>query len=94
MPRPGANLSPRLAQTAIVLARTRGANCAPARCVASERDPDMPGGPAASIPAGWTADGLPIGLQIVGGHLADQLVLRASRAYEQASPWQHRRPPV
>jgi aspartyl-tRNA(Asn)/glutamyl-tRNA(Gln) amidotransferase subunit A len=55
---------------------------------------NMTGGPAASIPAGWTADGLPIGLQIVGGHLADQLVLRASRAYEQASPWLHLRPPV
>jgi Asp-tRNA(Asn)/Glu-tRNA(Gln) amidotransferase A subunit family amidase len=55
---------------------------------------NLTGNPAASIPAGWTEDGLPIGLQIVGNHLADHLVLRASRAFEQATPWLGRRPPV
>jgi aspartyl-tRNA(Asn)/glutamyl-tRNA(Gln) amidotransferase subunit A len=55
---------------------------------------NLTGDPAASIPAGWTEDGLPIGLQIVGNHLADHLVLRASRAFEQATPWLGRRPPV
>jgi aspartyl-tRNA(Asn)/glutamyl-tRNA(Gln) amidotransferase subunit A len=47
------------------------------------------GQPAASIPAGFTAAGLPVGLQIVGRHLADGTVLSAAAAYEQARPWAH-----
>lgn len=43
--------------------------------------------PAASAPCGFTSDGLPIGLQIVGARHSDALVLRASRAFEQARPW-------
>lgn len=43
--------------------------------------------PAASIPCGLTADGLPAGLQIVGRLYADGLVLRAARAYETARPF-------
>jgi aspartyl-tRNA(Asn)/glutamyl-tRNA(Gln) amidotransferase subunit A len=39
-------------------------------------------------------DGLPVGLQIVGRHLADGTALRAAAAFEQASPWAHRFPPV
>ena len=41
--------------------------------------------PAASVPCGFTARGLPAGLQIVGPRHADALVLRAARTYEQAS---------
>ena len=52
------------------------------------------GQPAASIPAGWTDDGLPIGLQIVGRHQDDALVLRASAAFEAAAPWAHRWPEI
>ncbi|MDM0032504.1 amidase family protein [Variovorax sp. J22P271] len=48
--------------------------------------------PAASVPAGFTRDGLPVGLQIVGRHLDDRLVLKASRAFERARPWEHHRP--
>jgi aspartyl-tRNA(Asn)/glutamyl-tRNA(Gln) amidotransferase subunit A len=43
--------------------------------------------PAASIPCGLTRNGLPIGLQIVGAIGADALVLRASRAFEEAKPF-------
>lgn len=41
--------------------------------------------PAASVPCGFTAAGLPIGLQIVGPRHADALVLRAARAYERSA---------
>jgi aspartyl-tRNA(Asn)/glutamyl-tRNA(Gln) amidotransferase subunit A len=48
--------------------------------------------PAASIPCGLTASGLPIGLQIVGPLYADARVLRAARAFETTQPV--RRPPL
>jgi aspartyl-tRNA(Asn)/glutamyl-tRNA(Gln) amidotransferase subunit A len=43
--------------------------------------------PAASVPCGLTAAGLPVGLQIVGPMHADALILRAARAFEAARPW-------
>jgi aspartyl-tRNA(Asn)/glutamyl-tRNA(Gln) amidotransferase subunit A len=43
--------------------------------------------PAACVPCGFTADGLPIGLQIVGPARCDHLVLRAARAFEDARPF-------
>ena len=55
---------------------------------------NLTGQPAASVPAGWSAGGLPAGLQIVGRHLADATVLKAAAAFEQARPWAQRRPPV
>jgi Asp-tRNA(Asn)/Glu-tRNA(Gln) amidotransferase A subunit family amidase len=53
---------------------------------------NMTGQPAASVPAGWTDEGLPVGLQIVGRRHADTTVLAASAAFEAASPWKDRRP--
>jgi aspartyl-tRNA(Asn)/glutamyl-tRNA(Gln) amidotransferase subunit A len=50
------------------------------------------GQPAASVPAGFTKDGLPIGLQIVGRRYDDLAVLRAAAAYERARPWRQHRP--
>lgn len=55
---------------------------------------NMTGQPAASIPAGFTPDGLPVCLQIIGRHLDDALVLKASAAFEAARPWMGRRPPI
>lgn len=52
------------------------------------------GQPAASVPAGFTRAGLPVGLQIVGRRFADLTVLQASAAFEQARPWAQYRPPV
>ncbi|HWC78516.1 MAG TPA: amidase [Pseudonocardiaceae bacterium] len=48
--------------------------------------------PAASVPCGFTGNGLPVGLQIVGPRFADDRVLAACRAFEQARPWLERRP--
>ncbi len=50
--------------------------------------------PAASVPAGFTSDGLPVGLQFVGRHLDDFGVLQFAHAFEQADPVGPRRPPL
>lgn len=50
--------------------------------------------PALSIPCGFTKTGLPIGLQIVGPHFGEARVLALAHAYEQATPWHTRRPPL
>jgi Asp-tRNA(Asn)/Glu-tRNA(Gln) amidotransferase A subunit family amidase len=55
---------------------------------------NLTGHPAATVPCGFTKDGLPIGLQIVGRRLGDATVLRAAAAYEAAAPWADRRPPL
>jgi amidase len=48
---------------------------------------NLSGQPAASIPVGFTDDGLPVGLQIVGRRFAEKTVLRASACFEAARPW-------
>ncbi len=50
------------------------------------------GQPAISVPCGFTAAGLPIGLQIVGQPFDEAGVLRLAHAYEQATPWRDRHP--
>lgn len=55
---------------------------------------DVFGLPAITIPCGFTADGLPIGLQIVGRHFAEPDVLTLAHAYEQRTEWHKRRPPL
>lgn len=53
---------------------------------------NLTGQPAATVPCGWTATGLPVGLQIVGRRHDDATVLRASAAFEAARPWADKRP--
>ena len=48
--------------------------------------------PAISVPCGFTAAGLPIGLQIIGAHWREDTVLRLAYAYEQATAWHKRQP--
>ena len=55
---------------------------------------NMSGQPAASVPCGFTKDGLPVGLQIVGRRFDDATVLRASAAFERVRPWARHRPPL
>ena len=43
--------------------------------------------PAAAVPCGFTRNGLPVALQLVGNKFADKMVLRAARAYEKAQPF-------
>jgi Asp-tRNA(Asn)/Glu-tRNA(Gln) amidotransferase A subunit family amidase len=44
------------------------------------------------VPCGFTRDGLPIGLQIVGRRFDDATVLRAVAAFERERPWENARP--
>jgi aspartyl-tRNA(Asn)/glutamyl-tRNA(Gln) amidotransferase subunit A len=55
---------------------------------------NMTGQPAATVPAGLTRDGLPVGLQIIGRHLDDELVMQACGALEAARPWRDQWPPL
>lgn len=50
--------------------------------------------PAISVPCGFTTAGLPVGLMIAGPRFAEGRVLAVARAYEQATEWRRRRPPI
>lgn len=55
---------------------------------------NLTGNPAASVPCGFSKEGLPVGLQIVGRRWADAMVLRAAAAFEALQPWAAYRPPL
>lgn len=55
---------------------------------------DLTGNPAASVPCGFTPDGLPVGLQIAGPRLDDRTVVRVSAALERALSWSDEYPPT
>lgn len=52
------------------------------------------GHPAASVPCGFSSDGMPIGLHIIGRKYDEETVLAASAAFERAMPWANNRPAV
>jgi amidase len=54
----------------------------------------LTGLPAISVPCGFTRNGLPVGLQIVGRRRHEAAVLQAAAAFEAAAPWADRRPPA
>jgi aspartyl-tRNA(Asn)/glutamyl-tRNA(Gln) amidotransferase subunit A len=54
---------------------------------------NIAGIPAISIPAGF-ADNLPIGMQIIGKPFSEEILLRIAFAYEQATDWHKRKPPI
>lgn len=54
----------------------------------------LTGLPSISVPAGWTKDGLPVGLQIVGRRFDEISLLRAAANFERIAPWADRHPPV
>jgi aspartyl-tRNA(Asn)/glutamyl-tRNA(Gln) amidotransferase subunit A len=54
---------------------------------------NLTGSPALSIPCGYTADGLPIGLQIQGNHFDEARILNVAHRFQQATDWHLRTPP-
>ncbi len=50
------------------------------------------GNPAASVPAGLTKSGLPVGMQIIGRKFCDADVLALSRVFEEMHPWSYEIP--
>lgn len=52
------------------------------------------GNPAASVPGGFTPEGLPVGVQIVGRYQQDFAVLQMAHAFEQATGFGKKRPPI
>ncbi|MGZ8155482.1 MAG: amidase [Burkholderiales bacterium] len=55
---------------------------------------NVTGGPALSVPAGFSKAGLPLAFQIVGKPFAEALVYRAAHTYERAAGWAERHPPL
>ena len=52
------------------------------------------GQPAISVPMHWSAEGLPVGTQLVAAYGREDVLIRVASQLEQAQPWAHRRPPV
>ena len=55
---------------------------------------NLTGQPGASLPVGWTQDGLPVGLQLISKSLRETDIFRLAAAFEAARPWADRKPPM
>ena len=55
---------------------------------------NLAGIPGISLPAGFTKNNLPIGLQLLGRHLDEQTILNAAFAYEKSTEWHKKRPKI
>ncbi len=55
---------------------------------------NLTGNPTLSIPSGFNGAGMPLGLQLIGRHLEEELLCRVGHAYQQGTDWHKRFPPV
>jgi aspartyl-tRNA(Asn)/glutamyl-tRNA(Gln) amidotransferase subunit A len=55
---------------------------------------NYPGVPALTVPCGFDAEGLPIGIQLTGSHWSEGRLLGVAHAYQQVTDWHRRRPPL
>ena len=53
---------------------------------------NLAGIPALSVPCGFSASGLPIGLQLMGRHFDEEMILRVGHPFERATEFHERRP--
>jgi aspartyl-tRNA(Asn)/glutamyl-tRNA(Gln) amidotransferase subunit A len=52
------------------------------------------GAPALAVPTGFSSSGLPLSMQIVGKPFDEAVIYQVAHAYEQATDWTERRPPI
>ena len=74
----------------IIAAAAQGGDAAPFMKFTAPYD--YSGSPTLSLPCGFSGDGLPLSLQLVGRHLEEGLMCRAGHAYQRASDWHQRHP--
>ncbi|MBO9101684.1 amidase [Rhizobium sp. K1/93] len=55
---------------------------------------NIAGSPSVTMPCGLSAVGMPLGVQLIGPHLSEAELLKAAHAYQQATDWHTRRPPL
>ena len=55
---------------------------------------NLGGWPTLSVPCGFTPDGLPIGLQLMGNRFEEEGLLEVGHAYQQVTEWRRRQPPL
>jgi amidase len=55
---------------------------------------NLSGQPTISLPMYWSPDGIPIGVQLAGRYLEEELLLSVAAQLEKAAPWAHRAPPL
>jgi len=55
---------------------------------------NITGQPAVSVPLHWSDEGLPIGVQLIGGAYDEATLIRLAAQLEEAEPWAGKRPPL
>jgi aspartyl-tRNA(Asn)/glutamyl-tRNA(Gln) amidotransferase subunit A len=55
---------------------------------------NLAGLPAIALPCGFSKEGLPIGLQLIGRAFEEETILRAAHAYEQSTQWHRQKPAI
>jgi aspartyl-tRNA(Asn)/glutamyl-tRNA(Gln) amidotransferase subunit A len=55
---------------------------------------NLAGLPSITVPCGFTAEGLPVGLQLTGRHMDEAVLLRTASAYERVTSWSRELPPI
>ena len=88
-------VTPTMAEPAPLIGSVKGANIDRiVRLVPYTMPYNVSGQPAISLPLYWTAEGLPMGVQLVGRYGSEDLLIRLASQLEEAKPWQGRRPAI
>jgi len=83
--------APRIGETEVRIAG-QGETGVRAELLRLTRPANVSGNPAISIPCGFTAEGLPVGLQLIGPRWGEARLLAIAHAYEEATAWHNRHP--